>query len=119
MFTSFTPAGPYSEELHYSLSAALRLLLGMASPRTDVLVIGAGVSGLTTALALLNAGIPATGIRMVADTPPDLTTSSCAGAIWGPYLSAEDQGTDEWGRYTRQRLQELAGSPDTGVRLVP
>src|SRR5215472_3747322 len=91
----------------------------MASSRTDVLIIGAGVSGLTTALALLEAGIPAAAVRIVADTPPELTTSSCAGAIWGPYLSAGDDGTDEWGRYTRQRLESLAAEPDTGVYLVP
>ena len=90
----------------------------MASP-SDVLIIGAGVSGLTTALALLDAGIPAAGIRVVAETPPEMTTSSCAGAIWGPYLSAEDPGTDEWGRYTRQRLAGLATEPGTGVYLVP
>jgi len=90
----------------------------MASPRTDVLIIGAGVSGLTTALALVEAGIAAPTIRVVADTPPELTTSSCAGAIWGPYLSADDHGTDEWGRYTRHRLADLAGAPDSGVYLV-
>src|SRR6266498_783655 len=90
----------------------------MASPRTDVLIIGAGVSGLTTALALVESGIPAAAVRVVADTPPELTTSSCAGAIWGPYLSPDDPGTDEWGRYTRHRLQELAADPATGVYLV-
>jgi D-amino-acid oxidase len=91
----------------------------MSSLRTDVLIIGAGVSGLTTALALLDARIEAASVRLVADTPPELTTSSCAGAIWGPYLSSGDEGTDEWGRYTLQRLRELAGDPDTGVYLVP
>jgi D-amino-acid oxidase len=90
----------------------------MASPRTGVLIIGAGVSGLTTALALLEAGIPATAVRVVADLPTALTTSHGAGAIWGPYLSTDDAGTDEWGRYTLGRLQTLAGEPDTGVYLV-
>jgi len=91
----------------------------MASSRTDVLIIGAGVSGLTTALALVESGLPGASMRVLADTPPELTTSSCAGAIWGPYLSAEDHGTDEWGRYTRQRLERLAAETDTGVYLVP
>ena len=64
----------------------------MASSRTDVLIIGAGVSGLTTALALVESGLPGASMRVLADTPPELTTSSCAGAIWGPYLSAGDDG---------------------------
>jgi D-amino-acid oxidase len=56
---------------------------------------------------------------LVADTPTELTTSYGAGAIWGPYLSTDDRGTDEWGRYSLRRLRDLAGQPDTGVYLVP
>jgi D-amino-acid oxidase len=90
----------------------------MAAPRTEVLVIGAGVSGLTTAISLIEAGLPASSLRVVADTPPSLSTSCSAGAIWGPYLSSNDQDTDEWGRYTMNRLEDLARDPDTGVYLV-
>lgn len=90
----------------------------MAAPRTDVLVIGAGVSGLTTTIELLEAGLPASSLRLVADTPPALTTSCSAGAIWGPYLSSSDQGTDEWGRHTMHRLRDLAEVPGAGVYLV-
>jgi D-amino-acid oxidase len=90
----------------------------MVGPRTDVLVIGAGVSGLTTALGLLEAGLSASSIRLMADTPASQTTSCSAGAIWGPYLSSYDMATDEWSRYTFRRLEELAGEPDAGVYLV-
>lgn len=90
----------------------------MASHRTDVLVIGAGVAGLTTALCLLEAGLPATSMRLIAAEPPALTTSRCAGAIWGPYLSAYDADTEEWSRYTRFRFEELARAADAGVHLV-
>ena len=90
----------------------------MASRRTDVLVIGAGVSGLTTAVALLEAGLPASAVRVTAKEPPALTTSRCAGAIWGPYLSSYDPQTDEWSRHTRHRFQELAAEPGAGVFLV-
>lgn len=90
----------------------------MAAPRTDVLVIGAGVSGLTTTVGLLDAGLLASSLRLVADAPPALTTSCSAGAIWGPYLSSSDQDTDEWGRHTLHRLRDLAGEPSTGVYLV-
>lgn len=81
-------------------------------------MIGAGVAGLTTALSLLEAGLPMASLRLIAKEPPALTTSRCAGAIWGPYLSAYDPQTDEWSRYTRQRLQLLAAEPDAGVYLV-
>jgi D-amino-acid oxidase len=90
----------------------------MVSSRTDVLVIGAGVSGLTTALSLLEAGLPASSLRLIAAEPPALTTSRCAGAIWGPYLSSYDRETEEWSRYTRHRLEELADEPGAGVYLV-
>lgn len=90
----------------------------MASPSTDVLIIGAGVCGLTAALALLDTGLPASAVRLIAETPPTLTTSCSAGAIWGPYLPYYDQDTEEWSRHTLHRLQELAGEPGTGVRLV-
>ena len=85
---------------------------------TDVVVIGAGVSGLTSALGLLEAGLPASSVRLIAQEPPALTTSRCAGAIWGPYLSSYDPQTDEWSRHTRWRFQELAGQPGAGVYLV-
>jgi len=90
----------------------------MASRRTDVLIIGAGVSGLTTALSLLEAGLPAASLRLIAAEPPALTTSRCAGAIWGPYLSSYDRETDEWSRYTRHRLEALSREPGTGTYLV-
>jgi len=86
--------------------------------KTDVLIIGAGVSGITTALSLLDAGVPASSLRLIADRPPALTTSSSAGAIWGLFLSPTDQGGREWGRYTLHRLNDLAGVPDTGISLV-
>ncbi|HEY0638174.1 MAG TPA: FAD-dependent oxidoreductase [Pseudonocardiaceae bacterium] len=91
----------------------------MTSPRHEVLVIGAGVSGLTTTLALLESGVPSAGIRLIAEQLPAVTTSACAGAIWGPYLSSGDQDTDEWGQHTLERLHELAADPATGVRVVP
>jgi D-amino-acid oxidase len=90
----------------------------MADLRTEVLVIGAGVSGLTSALGLIEAGLPASSLRVVAEIPPTLTTSCSAGAIWGPYLSSHDQDTDEWSRHTMHQLRVHAREPGCGVYLV-
>ena len=46
----------------------------------DVLVIGAGVVGLTTAISLAEAGLSVT-IRTAAG--PEQSTSVAAGAVWG------------------------------------
>jgi D-amino-acid oxidase len=50
---------------------------------TEVLVIGCGVSGLTTAVCLVEAGL---SVRIRTDALPESTTSAAAGAMWGPYL---------------------------------
>ncbi|GAA5195293.1 FAD-dependent oxidoreductase [Rugosimonospora acidiphila] len=87
----------------------------MRRVRTDVLVIGAGVVGLTTAVTLAEAGV---GVRVRADRRPTETTSFAAGAIWGPYLVRHPHAA-AWGWETFDVLKELAASPDeTGVRMV-
>lgn len=78
-----------------------------------VVVVGAGVSGLTTAICLAEAGYRVT-VR-AAELDLD-TTSFAAGAIWGPYL-AKDERIFPWSDETRQILLGLTGDPDaTGVR---
>jgi D-amino-acid oxidase len=84
------------------------------SARPEVLVIGAGVSGLTTAVCLAEAGL---AVRVRTRQPPHATTSCAAGAIWGPYL-ATDERVIPWAEETRTVLCALAAEPDTGVRCV-
>jgi D-amino-acid oxidase len=81
----------------------------------DVLVVGAGVSGLTTAVCLAEAGLRVT---ILAASPPAETTSSVAGAIWGPHLVEDSQRTARWALVTLARLREFAADPATGVRLA-
>ncbi|MEU8656375.1 FAD-dependent oxidoreductase [Actinoplanes philippinensis] len=81
----------------------------------DVIVVGAGVSGLTCAVRLAEAG------RRVAvhsaDSPAG-TTSRAAGAIWGRYLVSHDRG-DDWALRTLGVLRDLARDPGTtGVRMT-
>jgi D-amino-acid oxidase len=81
----------------------------------DALVIGGGVSGLTTAVCLAEAGLRV-GVR-TADPPGD-TTSAVAGALWMPYLVEPLPRVTGWSRRTLTELRALAGDPATGVRLA-
>jgi D-amino-acid oxidase len=87
----------------------------MTSSEPDVLVIGAGVSGLTTAICLAEAGARVT---ISAAAPPSRTTSAVAGAIWGPHLVGHDDRVARWGASTLDRLLGLAAEPAAGVRTV-
>jgi D-amino-acid oxidase len=87
----------------------------MSTPATDVLVVGAGVSGLTTAICLAEAGLR---VRVLAKDPLNCTTSAAAGASWGPYLLDDDRER-AWSRQTLDMLTELAADEElTGVRMV-
>ncbi|MGI5211831.1 FAD-dependent oxidoreductase [Plantactinospora sp. CA-290183] len=81
----------------------------------DALVIGAGVSGLTTAVCLAEAGM-----RVIIWTaePPERTTSYAAGAMWGPYHVEPVDRVRVWSAQTLEVLRQLATDPQTGVRLV-
>jgi len=69
----------------------------------EVLVLGAGVIGLTTAICLAEAGLT---VAVVAAEPPQQTTSAAAGAIWGPHLVGRDDRIGRWAATTLRRLTE-------------
>ena len=81
----------------------------------DVLVIGAGVCGLTTGICLAEAGLSVT-IRTAA--PPERTTSVAAGAVWGLVRVGPPDRVLDWGRTGLEVLSKLAAEPDTGVRMA-
>ncbi|MEH0974697.1 FAD-dependent oxidoreductase [Micromonospora sp. CPCC 205546] len=81
--------------------------------RTPVTVVGSGVSGLTTAIALQDEGHPVT---VTSAEPPSYTTSSVAAAIWHPFFQAPDATYIRRAAATYQRLCGLAGEPGSGVR---
>jgi len=79
-----------------------------------VVVIGAGVSGLTTAIVLAEAGAK---VHVVAEELPGVT-SLAAGAMWGPYLVEPKDKVDQWSQHSLNTFRELAADPATGVRLT-
>jgi D-amino-acid oxidase len=82
----------------------------------DVLVIGAGAVGLTTAISLAEAGLSVT-IRTA--EPPEQTTSAAAGAVWGPVKAGgPPDRLLAWGRTGLEVLSALAAEPGTGVRIA-
>ena len=80
----------------------------------EVLVIGAGVSGLTTAACLAEAGLR-TAIRT--ERLPGDSTSAAAGALWGRHLVHGDR-VPGWGRQTLEVLRGLAAEAGSGVAMM-
>jgi D-amino-acid oxidase len=88
----------------------------MTGSSGDIAVIGAGVTGLTTAVQLAEAGW---AVTVLTKDPPAETTSAAAGAMWGPYLVEPRDRVQIWASHTLRILTSLARTPGTGVRLTP
>jgi D-amino-acid oxidase len=87
----------------------------MLPGKPDVVVVGAGVIGLTTAVVLAEAGF---GVSVLARELPADTTSAAAGAIWGPYLVKPRDRVEVWAAESLRIFAGLAEMPGTGVRLA-
>ncbi len=79
----------------------------------DAIVIGSGVSGLTTAIRLAEAGLTVT-----VWTNGRPSASYAAGAIWGPYLAEPLDRVLDWSRQSLTEFTRLAGEEGTGVRMT-
>ncbi|WP_142279365.1 FAD-dependent oxidoreductase [Mycobacterium arosiense] len=83
----------------------------------QTVVVGAGVSGLTSAICLAEAGWP---VRILAATTRKQTTSAVAGAVWLPPRPADRAAeTLAWTEHSLGVFTDLAGDPDSGVQLAP
>lgn len=78
----------------------------------DVLVIGAGVSGLSCGIRLLEAGYR---VRIWARDLPQQTTSGVAAAVWYPYKAYPEDLVVGWSRVTYTELMALRHDPATGI----
>jgi D-amino-acid oxidase len=85
------------------------------SESLDVMVIGSGVSGLTTAVCLADAGH---AVRICTAALPQETTSRAAGAIWGSTFAGPADKVTGWAAVSLEAFRGLAAQPDTGVALA-
>ena len=83
--------------------------------RNEALVIGAGVSGLTTAICLAEAGW---SVRIRTKDLPHATTSVVAGALWGPSFQEPMAKTMAWTDSSLADFTALAAVPGSGVRMA-
>lgn len=81
----------------------------------DVVVIGAGIVGLTTAYELADAGHR---VDVISRDDPYETVSGVAGGLWFPYHAAPRELIHGWGLAALDRFVALAAHPDTGVRIA-
>ncbi|MET8676613.1 FAD-dependent oxidoreductase [Streptomyces sp. NPDC004647] len=83
---------------------------------SDVIVVGGGVIGLTTAIVLAES---AQRVRVWSRDPAGDTTSAVAGGLCWPYRIEPEEQAVTWSLHSFHVLSELAEAPDeTGVRLV-
>ena len=84
-------------------------------PSPEVLVVGAGVSGLSCSAALRDAGFPT---RVVGERTALASTSATAAAIWWPYEAGPEREVERWAFASLARFEALAAEPATGVRVT-
>ncbi|MFK4227511.1 NAD(P)/FAD-dependent oxidoreductase [Streptomyces sp. NPDC019890] len=83
----------------------------------DVIVVGGGVIGLTTAIVLAESG---RGVQLWTRDAADSTTSAVAGALWWPYRIEPKERVGDWSLASLRVYEKLAANPaESGVRLVP
>jgi D-amino-acid oxidase len=80
-----------------------------------VTVLGAGVSGLTCGVRLLEDGH---AVTIVARDLPAETTSAVAGAVWFPYRVAPNERTGPWAEASYRRFAKLAETAAAPVSMV-
>jgi D-amino-acid oxidase len=77
--------------------------------------VGAGVSGLTTAICLQQAGYK---VEIVTREAPPFTTSDKAAAVWLPYAAGPVEKVRQWSGETYLECKNLSKDPESGIYFV-
>jgi D-amino-acid oxidase len=80
-----------------------------------IAVIGAGVSGLTCAILLLEHGY---SVTILAEEMGPATTSAAAGAIWFPYDVEPLDKAIRWALQSYHTFRKLEDEPHSGVSMI-
>lgn len=83
---------------------------------TQITVLGAGVSGLTSAIVLQDKGYR---VQIFTKELPHNTTSAVAAAIWFPYEAWPEDKVGKWSYSTFQEFSRLSKIAETGVSFIP
>jgi len=86
----------------------------MGASNRDVVVIGAGVVGATTAWTLADRGWK---VELWSDRPTTRTTSVVAAAVWRPYRAAPEAKVLGWAKRTFDVLEELSAIRESAVLM--
>ncbi|MGB5951861.1 MAG: FAD-dependent oxidoreductase, partial [Ornithinimicrobium sp.] len=89
--------------------------MGKGWKGADVLVLGAGVIGLTIAVRLIESGH---GVLVLTDLDPGRTTLAAAGAMLGISGTSPDDPPTRWTQIATPIFEESADGPTSGVHRV-
>ncbi|WP_428262511.1 FAD-dependent oxidoreductase [Haliangium sp.] len=85
-----------------------------SSGASSIVVVGAGVSGLSCSLALAMGGHR---VEIWARATPPNTTSDLAAAVWHPYLTGPSDKVAVWAGVSYRRFVDLLDVPAAGVAM--
>jgi D-amino-acid oxidase len=90
------------------------------APKLRVVIVGCGISALSTGVALLEMHSPERlDVRIHGDPAKLLETTSCGCAgLWMPFHIEPKDKVRRWARLTYDRFLRESKRPETGVRLV-
>ncbi len=81
----------------------------------QIAIIGAGISGLSTAYTLVNAGYNVTVFAK--EFSPNLVSNKAA-AFWFPYHVRNDARAKDWCKFSYSFFQQLSANIATGISMV-
>ena len=87
--------------------------------KMNILVLGSGVSGLTTAMTILQSSDHQVTIWTPQKEGEFSLNSSEAFGIWLPQRDKRDQRMETWAKYSLKVFTKLAEIPDSGVSMMP